>query len=166
MKLIVILIGFLYRVSFQLIFNIVFNLFWLIHMSINKKWYFSERKKALAITSFFDFAYCYDGLFKEGLFKKWPTWTALIGVTYYRGKIGNCQDAAWYVKKWLKLKGEKPKIRIFMKGLHVDKVHYIVESNGYIYDMIENLNFRKRKGSVEDLVVKANANKFKIYFIQ
>lgn len=95
----------------------------------------------------------------------WPTWTSLIGVLYYRGRIGNCQDGAIYIKKRLKDFGKPAKIRIYIKGLNIAKVHYVVESEGYVYDLTNVLNFRHRLGTAKELAEKANPS-MKIYFIQ
>lgn len=135
-------------------------------MSVHGYWYFTMRKKFLEYTeeAFDEMHYSYDGITKSGMFRKWPTWTSLIGIMYYRGRIGNCQDGAWYIKKILKQSGKKARIRIYIPGINVSKIHYVVECDGYVYDLA-TVGFRKRQGTAKQFASLAYPNKH-IYFVQ
>ena len=132
--------GILYRVTFQAIFNIFGNAFWLARIYLGSA---EKRRNAfdnlrelrghekivyINMLNLHGARYQYDGITKTGLLRKWPTWTALPIVTAYRGFAGNCQDFAVLARYCL---GRDFKIKIIVPLLIsklAAKIHYIAYS--------------------------------------
>jgi len=133
LAVIIFILGWIYRLTFQTFFNIIFNSFWsvkifcvkiaeVLHLRFTKQRFNVNDLKGISfdqLEEYYElFKYSYDGFVKTPKDKtkikwyhKFPTWTALPFITHYRGIIGNCQDAhvwgRYIVKQWAKLHNEK-----------------------------------------------------------
>lgn len=136
-------IGWLYLLTIQTILNICGNLYWLIIIPFKySKEYRKSRKseykriKKMTTEEYLEFLprtgiYMYDGLSDKGIFRMWPTWTALPYITVMRGLKGNCQDFAALNKKILgKYAKVKISVPLSIKKLHM--IHYIILCTGPI----------------------------------
>ena len=153
-------VGWLYRLTFQSIFNITANAFWLTRMHLGDRDKLDDARKRLAYLRNFSLdcyahalqivgaRYMYDGITKKGLLKKWPTWTALPIVLAYRGFAGNCQDFAVLAKYCFP---GKVKIKIMVPlsiSRLADGIHYV----GYWADkdVIFSNTHVLRRGIIDD----------------
>ena len=136
-KLIFFSCGWLYRLTFQAIFNFFGNAYWLVRMYTGPRLRRKYAETKLAAMCNMDIeiyqsyleehkaSYQYDGLTKSGIFRRWPTWTALPIVTAYRNFQGNCQDFAVLARHCF-----RPHVRVkIMVPLSISKlasgIHYI-----------------------------------------
>ena len=151
-KLLYILLGQLYRATFQLVFNVIGNAYWYCRIILSGRYFAAQRLKQYALANRLHLvlehsAYKYDGLFKKGPFRRWPTWTATALVMIYRAHvspsrywvIGNCQDFAHLARVYY---GSSARIRIFcpMRLADIDRVHYIADVWGA--GTVSNTEFR------------------------
>lgn len=142
---IVFIISWLYIITLLSFFNIMANSFWLIKMFILGT--FSEKRKELkniaaGIKTIADvereyklYKYVYDGITKDGVFGKWPTWIPLPIVFLAKNRQDNCDGSyawlRWLMKQFKKnnknaarFKYER-KIYVPIMPWKLDKVHYI-----------------------------------------
>jgi hypothetical protein len=164
----VFVISFLYRFTFQVLWDVVFNAFWYARMALerdpekswrriterlNERLDFGSSTFASFVSQMSLFKYSYDGIVSNAprglkLFTKWPTWTARPRVTIYRGFTGNCQDAEVFARKLLKrLQRKQPDVILeYQKDIYVpldptrlEHTHYIV--SGWMKEKGQNVPF-------------------------
>ena len=145
------ILGWVYRLTIQVVWNVLINLFWFIRFTVTWKWptVYKEVKRinrrvksiADAMIEYRKFRYEYDGITKDakGIFKflnMYPTWTAHPWILVGRGLEGNCMDAVIY-GKWL-LRKVPNKVRadvqiyIPLKPFSpLRKVHYYMSISKY-----------------------------------
>jgi len=151
-KYLYIIIGNLYRYTFQAAFNIIGNSYWYARLILSGKYFQIQRIKkysrANRLNVILDHsAYMHDGISKRGLFRRWPTWTATFTIMIYRAQIapgrswiiGNCQDFAHLARVFY---GNRARIRIFCPArlADLDRVHYLAEIEGI--GVVSNTSFR------------------------
>lgn len=108
-------LAWVYRCTFQLVFNVLANLYWLIRIVVTGKFMQAVEKSNVVYAQGKDFAharevfevfkYRYKGLVEKApkwlkVFTMWPTWTAMRTVLAHRDLHGNCQDAT-QLANWL-----------------------------------------------------------------
>lgn len=138
-KLLYIIIGQLYRATFQALFNVIGNAYWYTRLIVSGHFrrmrFLKSEYRKMQISQLLDKSvYMHDGISKRGLFRRWPTWTATVTIMIYRAHMmpgnywisGNCQDFA-HLARWYF--GDRAKIRIFcpMRLADLDRVHYIAD---------------------------------------
>jgi len=127
-----------YRLTIQVVFNILFNGFHLLRIVITGRLHgaFCALKIARYETSAVKLmTYKYDGITKgDSVLGKWPCWTALPLVFADMGLSGNCMDGAYFFKRLFR----SGRVRVWLddgpKWLHT--VHYVYQSDsGVIYSL-------------------------------
>lgn len=140
-----------YRLTIQVMWNLVFNLAWALWFLFTWRWpqiirtaaAMKRRVKSAAdaIIEYRKFSYSYDGVTTnvQGFFSflnKYPTWTAHPLILIGRGLRGNCMDAVAFIKWLLRLApheyGGKTRIYVPIKPFRLDKVHYIYSLGKYV----------------------------------
>ena len=159
LKALIMLFGWVYLLTLQVFFDVVFNAFHLVKQVLtggHKRWRTKRREYLHNIKSKNkrDASIYIQELLEKGKYQfkgfinkdkstlgKWPTWTACSFVLlaqkerYNAPFYGNCQDAVsmakWLIKKYKKYHKEKVKYRIciYVPVLMLDKIHYILEVN-------------------------------------
>lgn len=172
MKLTVKILGIIYYITFQQLFNIIANAIWILRLlpratSIRAAMKLTEPHSLTELKKYYkEFQYRYDGIYNTGkhwgemdkLFSVWPTWEPLPFVFFGRGKKGNCDDAAVYAG-WLFRKLAKhgykydTRRRIYtqIRPLNLQRTHYVLETsigvfcNGNFYKDITAMQYAKTR---------------------
>lgn len=132
------------RLTFQVIFNLIGNAIWLVRMITAGKLFASIRSARVVAQKIragesVEFIYMYKGVVKsDGVFGRWPTWTALPCVFAYRDFKGNCQDGAYFFKR-----ASGGRVRVWIPAdkfpSWVSAVHYVAEDkNGRVFSLGKN----------------------------
>lgn len=139
-----VILAIVYRLTFQAIFNLIGNAIWLIRIITAGKLFASIKSARQAMQAIqygdeIEFFYLHKGLVKsDGIFGKWPTWTALPSVFAYRNFKGNCQDGAYFFKRAL-----GGRVRVWIPAdkfpTWLTGAHYVAEDkNGRVYSLGKN----------------------------
>ena len=190
MKVLIFVVGWLYLLTFQLCFTVLFNLVHILYQIFTGgicRWW-RKRKSILHNLEIHDadsalawmFEYLEDGEYKykgiinndNALLGKWPTWTALPFVILARKPksehilFGNCQDAyriaKWMIKKWNKIHNKKvtTKLHIYVPNLSVSLVHYILNIGDEKIVSGEKRGWRIRRESRDECAKRILRDRF------
>lgn len=127
-----VLLSWLYRLTVQVFFNVLFNGFHLGKIILSGKLLDARIAKSNALAQAFlgkppKMKYQYDGITKgTRTLGKWPCWTALPLVFAGMGFRGNCMDGAAFMKRAL---GAKVRVWIPDGPKWWARVHYVAETH-------------------------------------
>jgi len=190
MKILIFVVGWLYLLTFQLVFTVLFNVVHTLYQILTggiARWW-RKRKTVLnnlenrdvdsALTWMFEYLqdgeYKYKGIINNdnSFLGKWPTWTATSFVILARKPksfhvlYGNCQDAyrisRWMIRKWNKIHHKKitTKLHIYVPNLSVSLVHYILNIGDERIMSGEKRGWRIRKESRDECAKRILKDRF------